>query len=45
MQLEADEIGLEKLVFDVDKGKAGIDAIAGFRRKNSRTGFAKAISL
>jgi death-on-curing protein len=36
-ELEADEIQLEKLVFDVAKGKAGKNAIADFLRKCART--------
>jgi death-on-curing protein len=36
-ELEADEIQLEKLVFDVAKGKAGKNAIADFLRKSTRT--------
>ena len=36
IELEADETQLEKLVFDVAKGKAGKNTIADFLRKNSR---------
>jgi death-on-curing protein len=36
IELEADEIQLEKLVFDVAKGKAGKYTVVDFLRKNSR---------
>ena len=36
IELEADETQLEKLVFDVAKGKAGKNTIADFLRKNSQ---------
>jgi death-on-curing protein len=36
IELEAGETQLEKLVFDVAKGKAGKNTIADFLRKNSR---------
>ena len=36
IELEANETQLEKLVFDVAKGKTGKHTIADFLRKNSR---------
>lgn len=36
IELESDETQLEKLVFDVAKGKAGKNTIADFLRKNSQ---------
>lgn len=37
IELEADEVDLEKTVLDVAEGKAGKDAVAGFFRNNVRS--------